>query len=176
MPLLAQAQVLSYEATRTIIPRAANSSEAAALGGKKALTPIIAGSICGGGLFIIWVIGFAVYFRKRYRRKQRNRLIAAGKAEPRPKDLELAKEKIVIPPDPAVLLGQHQAGETLFPERRRSKDGRHLPPWSRHGSYNTKHNGESSTPLPSAPAQTEPIAENADDDAVVDEMTIPSRI
>jgi len=176
MPLLAP--VLSYEATRTFIPRAepASSSEAAALGGKKALTPIIAGSVSGGVLFIIWVIGFAVYFRKRYRRKQRKRLIAAGKAEPRQKDLELATEKIVIPPDPAVLLGQHQPGETLFPERRRSKDSHHQPPWSRHGSYNTKHNGESSTPLPSAPMHVEPIRESTSDDAVVDEMTIPSRV
>ncbi|KAF9478823.1 hypothetical protein BDN70DRAFT_727256 [Pholiota conissans] len=170
MPL---APTSSYAATTIIVARAESSSEIAALGGKRALTPIIAGSVCGGGLFLLWAIGFAVYFRKRYRRKQRNRLIAAGKAEPRPKDMEPLKEKIIIPPDPAVLLGQHQPGETLFPERRKSKDSRHQPPWSRHGSY-TKHSGESSSPLPAATIRTEPIIESADD-AVIDEMTIPAR-
>ncbi|KAF5321578.1 hypothetical protein D9619_001546 [Psilocybe cf. subviscida] len=142
-----------HEATRTLSTRAESSSEVASLGGKKALTPIIAGSICGAVIFLLWGIGFIVYFRKRWRRKQRNRLIRLGKAEPREKDLEIAKEKIVIPPDPAVLLGQRQAGDNAFPERQKSErekmerqnsqsrkgDGErgrdHLrPPWSRHNS------------------------------------------
>lgn len=68
---------------------------------------------------LAWIIGFVVYFRKRYNRKQRNRLVAAGKATPRPKDLTEPEEKIVIPPDPAVLLGQRKPGEMAFPERER---------------------------------------------------------
>jgi len=71
-------------------------------------------------MVIAWIIGFAIYFRKRYNRKLRNRAIAAGEAEPRPKDLEQPKEKVIIPPDPAVLLGQRQPGEHVFPERSKS--------------------------------------------------------
>jgi hypothetical protein len=134
-----------HEATRTLSPRAESSSEIASLGGKKALTPIIAGSICGTVIFLLWGIGFIVYFRKRWRRKERNRLIRLGKAEPREKDLEIAKEKIVIPPDPAVLLGQRQPGDNAFPERQHSSDERraererqrdhgHRPQWSRHNT------------------------------------------
>lgn len=105
------------------------------------MTPIIAGSICGGLLFISWTIGFVVYFRKRWNRKKRNRLIAAGKAAPREKDLQPLQQNIVIPPDPAVLLGQRKAGEVAFPERQHSKDAcghGKIPQWSRHTSH-TKH-------------------------------------
>ncbi|KDR75162.1 hypothetical protein GALMADRAFT_45042, partial [Galerina marginata CBS 339.88] len=98
-----------------------SESEAASLGGKKAKTPVIAGSICGGVMLLAWIIGFGIYFRKRYNRKQRNRLIAEGKAAPREKDLEAPKEKVIIPPDPAVLLGQRKPGEMAFPERENSK-------------------------------------------------------
>ncbi|KIM45313.1 hypothetical protein M413DRAFT_441994 [Hebeloma cylindrosporum] len=79
-------------------------------------------------MLIIWIIGFAVYFRKRTKRKERNRLIAAGKAQPREKDLEIPKERICIPPDPAVLLGQRKPGEMAFPERQNSENRQKL--WS----------------------------------------------
>jgi len=179
--LVPLASVQPYEATHAYVaPRAAEPSPSAAPG-EKFLTPIIAGSICGGVLFILWGIGFAVYFKKRYRRKQRNRLIAAGKAEPRPKDLEVPKEKIVIPPDPAVLLGQHQPGEILFPERQHSKDRRHrhMPRSTRHGSYSRAH-GESSTTLPTQPLQDEiegSIVVQGPEESIVDEtVTVPSRL
>lgn len=84
---------------------------------KKAKTPIIAGSVCGSLLLLAWIIGFAVYYRKRQRRKQRNRLIAAGEMAPRERDVRPPAEKVVIPPDPAVLLGQRRPGEHAFPER-----------------------------------------------------------
>lgn len=147
------------------------------------MTPILAGSICGGILFLAWAIGFTVYFRKRYNRKKRNRLIAEGKATPREKDLEVPKEKIVIPPDPAVLLGRAKPGENVFPERQHSKDGNHHLPWStpsRHGSYstNTEH----------TPNRTPGLIENSimskklvatprpQQDDIVDQMRIPSNV
>jgi len=77
-------------------------------------------------MFIAWTIGFAVYFRKRYNRKKRKRLIEEGKAQPREKDLKVLQEKVVIPPDPAVLLGQRKPGEKVFPEREQSSPGRSL--------------------------------------------------
>ncbi|KAH9485093.1 hypothetical protein JR316_0002000 [Psilocybe cubensis] len=173
-----------HNAARVVVARAVSSSEAASLGGKKAKTPIIAGSICGGVLFLAWVIGFAIYFRKRINRKKRNRLIAQGKATPREKDLDIPTEKIVIPPDPAVLLGRAKPGENVFPERQHSKDGHHHHlPWStpsRHGSHSTT-NG-------STPNRTPGLVESSimsnklvssprpQDDDIVDTMTVPSNV
>jgi len=172
---LGDSATVMYGAARTLVARAVSPSEAASLGGKKAKTPIIAGSICGGLMLLAWVIGFGIYFRKRYNRKQRNRLIAEGKAAPREKDLEVAKEKIIIPPDPAVLLGQRKPGEMAFPEREHSKDGHHHPPWSHHGSY-TK-SGQNSSPLPqttSTPKQTQELEEK--EDSITDEMSVPVHV
>ncbi|KAF8973075.1 hypothetical protein BDZ97DRAFT_1912658 [Flammula alnicola] len=179
MSLVGSAVVQAREATRVIIPRGVNSSEVASLGGKKALTPILAGSICGGLMLIIWIIGFGIYFRKRYRRKQRNRLVAAGKAAPRPKDVEVPKEKIVIPPDPAVLLGQYQPGASLFPERHNSTEGHHHLPWSHHQSYaklNTEPSGSAALPNTPSPNRAEEATSESNNVSIVDEMTVPSNI
>ncbi|THU95387.1 hypothetical protein K435DRAFT_798179 [Dendrothele bispora CBS 962.96] len=98
--------------------RAVSSSEAASLHGQKAKTPIIAGSICGGVMGLAWIIGFVIYFRKRIRRKRRDRaLLAAGKL-PTEKNKD-PEEKIVIPPDPAVLMG-HPPGKLPEDESRTS--------------------------------------------------------
>jgi len=72
------------------------------------MTPMIAGSVCGGLMAIAWIIGFGIYFRKRYMRKLRNR----GKLPPRDekKSKEKPEETIVIPQDPAILIG-HRPGE-----------------------------------------------------------------
>ncbi|KAK7472652.1 hypothetical protein VKT23_000765 [Stygiomarasmius scandens] len=84
--------------------RAVSTSEEASLHGQKAKTPIIAGSICGGVLGLAWILGFAIYFRKRIRRKRRNRAaVAAGQTLP--EKTKQTEEKIIIPPDPAVLMG-----------------------------------------------------------------------
>ena len=125
-------------------------------------------------MFIIWVIGFAVYFRKRARRKERNRLIAAGRAQPREKDLEIPKEKIIIPPDPAVLLGHRKPGEIAFPERQNSKDRQKRWPHSRSQS---KSNGDGSTPLQeehSTMRTDEPMADQAD--SIAEEVIVPSGV
>lgn len=144
---------------------------------KKAKTPIIAGSICGGVLLLAWVIGFIIYFRKRSNRKKRNRLIAEGKATPRAKDLEAVKEKIVIPPDPAVLLGQAQPGQQLFPERQNSKEShRHRPHTSRHSTY-TKTNKQlpngSGLEANITPQTTNARISETPDDDVVEQMKVP---
>jgi len=140
---------------------------------KKALTPILAGSICGGLMLIIWIIGFAVYFRKRARRKERNRLIAAGKAQPREKDLEVPKERIVIPPDPAVLLGHRKPGEIAFPERENS--GNRQMRCSRNKSYTrSKSSGDDSAPLQEAPSTIRTQEETVDQaDSIAEEVIVP---
>ncbi|KAJ3989838.1 hypothetical protein F5890DRAFT_1582397 [Lentinula detonsa] len=86
------------------------SSSTAVSSTSKPKTPIIAGSVCGGVLGLAWIIGFAIYFRKRYKRKLRNQ----GKLPPLKvkKSKDEPREKIVIPPDPAVLIG-HQPGDDV---------------------------------------------------------------
>lgn len=162
--------------TPKIVAREVNSSAAAALGGKRALTPIIAGSICGGLMLIIWTIGFAIYFRKRAKRKERNRLIAAGKAQPREKDLEALKQKVIIPPDPAVLLGHRKPGEIAFPEHQKSKD--HHTHWPHNKSHSQpKCNGDTSVLLRDIPSTTRTdqwMSNHAE--SVTDEVIVPSGV
>ncbi|KAL1744799.1 hypothetical protein HDZ31DRAFT_18541, partial [Schizophyllum fasciatum] len=81
-----------------------------------AKTPMIAGSICGGLMAIAWIIGFTIYFRKRWKRKMRNRRRRAGLDVPQDarEDPEAAQEKVVIPPDPAVITGLAKPGSDAF--------------------------------------------------------------
>lgn len=87
-------------ATNIRVARAESSSEAASLNGHKALTPIIAGSVCGGVLAIAWIVGLIWYLLKRRK----------------PKDFDPPKEtneteRYIIPPDPAILQGDKQPHE-----------------------------------------------------------------
>ncbi|KAI3618714.1 hypothetical protein WG66_016673 [Moniliophthora roreri] len=104
-------------------------SEEASLHGQKAKTPIIAGSICGAVLGLAWIIGLFIYIRKRYNRKMRKRAAVAAGEDPEQTNLKRHKnaepaEKIIIPPDPAVLLGQGRPGEHVYPEKRRPSENR----------------------------------------------------
>ncbi|KAJ7200703.1 hypothetical protein C8J57DRAFT_1544270 [Mycena rebaudengoi] len=89
---------------------AVSSSEAASLKGKKALTPIIAGSVIGGIMGIAYIVGFTIYFIKRSKRKKLKKLIAAGEASPKP--VPEPKEKIV-------LLGHHKPGDVVIVDEKR---------------------------------------------------------
>ncbi|RXW25071.1 hypothetical protein EST38_g813 [Candolleomyces aberdarensis] len=130
----------------------ASSSEAASLGGKPAKTPIIAGSICGAVLLISWIIGFAIYFRKRANRKKRKRLAEEGLCEPPPEKgipTRSSSERIVIPPDPAVLLGYAKPGEIVHVPREKSPPK--TPSHSRsHSTASVKQQPQ--VPTPSRPA------------------------
>ncbi|KAH7924252.1 hypothetical protein BV22DRAFT_972870, partial [Leucogyrophana mollusca] len=61
---------LSTGVTRTYVARAENSSEAVSLQGHKALTPVLAGSICGGVIGIAWIVGLIWYLVRRRKRRQ----------------------------------------------------------------------------------------------------------
>ncbi|KAF9263371.1 hypothetical protein L218DRAFT_987737 [Marasmius fiardii PR-910] len=97
---------------------AVSSSEAASLGGKKAKTPIIAGSICGAVMGVAWLIGLFIYIRKRYKRKLKKRAAEAEGKEPPVLKSKTPDpgEKIIIPPDPAVILGHGRPGEYISPD------------------------------------------------------------
>ncbi|KAJ7188064.1 hypothetical protein C8R46DRAFT_8515 [Mycena filopes] len=90
---------------------AQTSAEAASLHGHKAKTPMLAGTIIGTIMGVAYIIGFTIYFVKRCKRKRLKRRIEAGQAEPKPRPEPEKQEKIVIPPDPAVLPGSIIAPE-----------------------------------------------------------------
>jgi hypothetical protein len=153
---------------------AVSSSEAASLKGKKALTPIISGSICGGLMFLAWTIGFTIYFRKRYKRRERHRLVAAGKATPKETDLDIPQETIIIPPDPAVLLGQGNPGEFIIPKSHSSGyKFRQLLPWSDHGPHQEKPRDKAIVNISSPLEDVHTVPKTKEEDAIVDEMTVP---
>lgn len=167
--------VVLYAATLGGAAVLVSSSEAASLKGKKALTPIISGSICGGLMFLAWTIGFTIYFRKRYKRRERHRLVAAGKAIPKETDLDIPQANVIIPPDPAVLLGQYKPGEIIFPERQSPRDKfRQLLPWS-HRCDEAIVTENISSPV-NGYAVHDIAATAEEEDAIVDEMTVPLKV
>ncbi|KAK7005662.1 kinase domain-containing protein [Favolaschia claudopus] len=95
---------------------AQSSAQAASLHGKKAKTPMLAGAIIGSIMGAAYVVGFSIYFWKRYKRKKLKRQIEAGTAQPKVRPEP--KEKVVIPPDPAVLLGQNRPGDVIIVDER----------------------------------------------------------
>jgi hypothetical protein len=130
-------------------------------------------------MFLAWVIGFTIYFRKRYKRRERHRLVAAGKATPKERDLDILQENVIIPPDPAVLLGQHKPGEIIIPESRNSTyKFRRLLPWSHHGSrQDNRRDKATAIEDISSPAYVVPTLDNTEgEDAIVDEMTVPMKV
>lgn len=119
------------------------------------MTPIIAGSICGGLLALAWSIGLIVYLIKRRKRKERDAKVAAGAALPKKKDPE---QKFIIPPDPAIVLGHRLPGESAF------KDEKHPPGFAQVHHANTlpepfgEHRRESESPEPAPGSRSARVA------------------
>lgn len=87
---------------------------------QRALTPIIAGTISGTCIVVAWTVALVVALLKRHRRKQRFVRMLAGapdveqkggseKSEKSGKAKD--KEPVIVPPDPAVVLGVAKPGE-----------------------------------------------------------------
>ncbi|KAF7376289.1 Protein kinase domain-containing protein [Mycena sanguinolenta] len=120
---------------------AQSSAEAASLHGHKAKTPMLAGAIIGSIMGAAYVVGFTIYFWKRCKRKKLKRRIEQGKAEP--KVQPEPKERIVIPPDPAVLLGHNKPGDVIIPDSKPHHHHHHrsksAPKVSAEASGSTSH-------------------------------------
>ena len=133
-------------------------------------------------MFIAWTIALSIYFRKRHRRRERRRLVAVGKAIPKETDLDIIpQENVIIPPDPAVLLGQCEPGEIIIPESQKSGYKFRLPrTWSHHGSRQQKHDKTiaiENISFPEDPHAVHDITVNdKEEDAIVEEMTVPSKV
>ena len=130
-------------------------------------------------MFIAWTIALSIYFRKRHRRRERRRLVAVGKAIPKETDLDIIpQENVIIPPDPAVLLGQCEPGEIIIPESQKSGYKFRLPlPWSRQSVGHDKTIAIEDISFPEDPHAVHDITVNdKEEDAIVEEMTVPSKV
>jgi len=131
-------------------------------------------------MFLAWTIALTIYFRKRYRRRERRRLIAIGKATPKETDLDVPQleENIIIPPDPAVLLGQCEPGPIIIPESRNSGSKFRLPlPWSHQKKGHDKAIAIENISFPENPhAVHDTTVKAKEEDAIVDEMTVPMNV
>lgn len=111
--------------------------------------------------------GFTIYFVKRYKRKKLKRRIEAGKAEPR--TVPPPKEKIVIPPDPAVLLGHRMPGERVVVDEKRHWPHPHRATSQAKGGeeMNKNANGSATQLVSTARPDTPTIS---------DEITVPADV
>ncbi|KLO14626.1 hypothetical protein SCHPADRAFT_903159 [Schizopora paradoxa] len=118
-----RSSVVREPVTPAFVARAESSSEAAALpNGEKALTPIIAGSISGSIIGVAWIVAVVYALVKRHRRKKRYK--KAGRPDlaheqPRP-------DAFIVPPDPAVVMGERTPGERVYVGRNKKKGAKEL--------------------------------------------------
>ncbi|KAF8650439.1 hypothetical protein AX16_005242 [Volvariella volvacea WC 439] len=99
---------ISYTATASYKHSTPEPTVLALAPGERVITPLIAGSVCGGLLAIAWLIGFTIYFTKRYQRKRFKRQLETGLINPgegKGKGRETEK-RFIIPPDPAITMQQ----------------------------------------------------------------------
>jgi len=130
------------------------SAEIAAANGQKPKTPMIAGSVIGSIMGVAYIIGFTIYFVKRCKRKRLHRRIEAGEAEP--KAQPAPKEKFVIPPDPAILLGHNKPGDVVVVDEKRHRHQKSAP---------RVQTGDSASQLV-----------GADTDRISEEVTVPANV
>jgi len=140
---------------------AANSSEASSLNGHKAKTPIIAGSVCAILLVIAWSVALVSYIVRRNKKKTRAKKVAAGIKPPKP--VPQPPQKYIIPPDPAVVLGQGEPGEHIIVESKH-KNGRRVKHSKTMPETQESHDGEGSEKTfgKLAHSNTEPFSERRD--------------
>jgi len=163
MPLLRTSSAL-YPPTQTLKTRVRSVSTQSGLPpGQRALTPIIAGSVCGGLLGIAWIVGTILYLFKRHKKKKQTLIIAAGLAEPKVK--KTPKENVIIPPDPAIVLGHRLPGERAFKDEHESAK----PSGSKRGSALAQGGSAQSLHTSWPPERNKNNADNL-------EMTLPPNV
>ncbi|EIN11913.1 hypothetical protein PUNSTDRAFT_50736 [Punctularia strigosozonata HHB-11173 SS5] len=92
---------------------AVSSSEAAALHGHKAKTPMIAGIISGGAVALGWAVAFVLFLYKRQKRRKRARREGLkSHRDLEVKGLPHPEMKYIIPPDPAIVGGMRAPGDS----------------------------------------------------------------
>ena len=102
--------------------------------------------------------------RKKFKAK-----VAAGLAKP--KEKKEPKEKVIIPPDPAVILGQRSPGECAFPEKHHHPPSRgNSVPLANANGKPLRSSTERQGPPPPAASVDQPESES---EKISEEMTVP---
>ncbi|KZT10668.1 uncharacterized protein LAESUDRAFT_644145 [Laetiporus sulphureus 93-53] len=98
-------------------------SEQAELHGHRALTPMISGTVTGGIIGLMWIVGLLLHFYRRWRGHQAVR--SAGLRNHRELDILPPKPEVyIIPPDPAIIEGKCAPGErVIFDDPKADADG-----------------------------------------------------
>jgi hypothetical protein len=135
---------------------------------------MIAGSVCGGLMGIAWIIGFSIYFYKRYKRKKFKRKVAAGLVAPKERKSTVPEKKIIMPPDPAILLGHRLPGESAFKNNGHSGSSENLHSGN---SKDTSTREKGAVGSSSENSHKAPLFLSHDHtDQVTEEMTIPQKV
>jgi hypothetical protein len=112
---------------------------------------------------IAYIVGFSIYFFKKYKKRKLKAKVAAGLVEPKEKKPKGPQENIIIPPDPAVMLGQRSPGERVFGHSSEgngnAKFKAHLPP---HGDNKKKSLADSHVPSATTPITNQQKGESVE--------------
>lgn len=100
-------------------------------------------------------------------RKKLNRQVAAGKAVPKKKPPKVPEQKIIVPPDPAILLGHRLPGENAF------RDGKDADAEPTHVTKDDLQQHDEKKHLQTVEETSEVPATPAAPARISDEMVIP---
>ncbi|KAI0062889.1 hypothetical protein BV25DRAFT_1899608 [Artomyces pyxidatus] len=101
-------------ATVTLTARYNKQSEWDNLHGRRAKTPWVSAAVSMTCVGIMWLIIFVMWvFKSRQRRRDKRRIRQGRK----PKHTQPVVPNYIVPPDPAILLGQRKPGDCAFEGR-----------------------------------------------------------
>ncbi|KAI0266831.1 hypothetical protein BC834DRAFT_115684 [Gloeopeniophorella convolvens] len=103
--------------THVLWERSQRHSESAILHGHRAKTPIVSAIVSSAGVLAIWLLVFAGWLWKQYKKRIRARRRAARGLPPKVKQPKKPLPTFIVPPDPAVITGQREPGERAIPPK-----------------------------------------------------------
>ena len=93
----------------------------------RAKTPIISAIVSSAGVIAIWVLVLIGWLWKQYKKRVRAKRRAARGLPPKVKKPKRPLPTFILPPDPAVITGQHEPGERAIPRKHGSIDNKNCP-------------------------------------------------
>jgi hypothetical protein len=88
----------------------------------RAKTPIISAIVSSAAVIAIWTLIFVAWLWKQYKKRIRAKLRAKKGLPPKIKKPKKPVPTFILPPDPAVITGQHEPGERVVPRKHNSID------------------------------------------------------
>jgi hypothetical protein len=93
----------------------------------RAKTPIVSAIVSSAGVLAIWILVFLGWLWKQYKKRIRAKRRAAKGLPPKVKKPKRPLPTFILPPDPAVITGQHEPGERAIPRKHGSTDDKKSP-------------------------------------------------